>query len=626
MRFTRIHAMLGVGALALTLPVLAQQRGPESILPPGFGDAAQSPPPRPAQPASPSAPEPARPTPAADQSLPPPPSGTLSTASPDELAAEDAAGNASAADDGTDSEAELAQKYDFPPQAKRSIDTVGPLTPAQGGLDRQAFGTGNGEAMARIMRATRAPFVSRWGSILLRRALLSQTDRPNDVDGADWVAERAWLLLRMGEADNARLLIQGVDNDRYNRRLYAIAMQTHLATADPAGLCRLLPRARDFSGEPSWFMAQAICASFSADQNTATAILSQAERRGIARGIDYRLAEKTVGAGPKSRRSVKIEWDAVSRLTTWRFGLATATNVEIPDALYSTVGPQVRAWEARAPILSLTKRLPGTTTATRLGVFSGSAALSFFDRLAEQPDADTVAQETGEMLRTAFGGESDGERVAAMRRFWSKVPADGAAFGPGDVDYGALPVLSRAAASVKADAAIGTDTPWLIAAMLSGGYDRNAARWVAAVDGLQGSEGQRSWALLAAGLPSAQVNLSAGRIDDFIGQDDSDRQRLSHAVVAALGGLGRLPQDRAAELLKNAGIDMTPRSRWARALLAAADRREQGTVALLAAVGMQTNDWRRMPAVHLYFITEALRRVGLDPYARMIAAEAIART
>src|SRR5690606_10375833 len=128
---------------------------------------------------------------------------------------------------------------DLPDSARRSLDRVGPLTPRTLGMEPGAFGSESGQFLAILMKETRAPIVSRWGSILLRRALLSATDTPRGIDGADWVAERAWLLLRMGEADSARLLVQSVDPDRFTPRLYAVAMQTYLATADPAGLCPL---------------------------------------------------------------------------------------------------------------------------------------------------------------------------------------------------------------------------------------------------------------------------------------------------------------------------------------------------------------------------------------------------
>jgi hypothetical protein len=62
------------------------------------------------------------------------------------------------------------------------------------------------------------------------------------------------------------------------------------------------------------------------------------------------------------------------------------------------------------------------------------------------------------------------------------------------------------------------------------------------------------------------------------------------------------------------------------AIADAARRGEQGTVALLAAAGMQTTSWNRMPPEHLYHIVAALHRVGLNPEARMIAAEAIMRS
>jgi len=611
-RLTRAHALIGGAALALALPVLAQ--APESLLPEGFGEPA--PPPRTPPPA---------PTPAPTPATPPPPTGSISEQSPDVLPPADLANAAAGEPEAEEAEAS-GPTYDLPPSARRSLDRVGVLTPDLGGLGERAFGTADGDGKARIMAATRAPIASRWASILLRRALLTQSRTPDGIGGADWVAERAWLLLRMGEADNARLLVQGVDNDRYSRRLYAVAMQALLATADPAGFCPLLPRARNFSNEPSWFMAQAICASFSADQNSATALLNQAQRRGIARGIDYRLAEKVVGAGPQSRRSVTIEWDGVARLTTWRFGLATATNVTIPDALYATVGPQVRAWEARAPMLSLAQRLPGTVTATRLGVFSGAAARGFHDALAEQTDASSAAQDAGDLLRVAYAGEANEARIAAMRAFWSRPRPDGARAGPGGVDYGALPALARAAASVTPDAVAAADTPWLLAAMLSSGYDRNAARWADVVESLDGAARQRSWALLATGAPESRVALSAGRIGEFVGADESAGGRLGRMLVAGLGGLDRLPADARADLLKDAGVDPTPRQLWTRMLMAAASRGEAGTVALMVAVGLQASTWDAIPPQHLYFITAALRRVGLDPYARMIAAEAVART
>ena len=53
--------------------------------------------------------------------------------------------------------------------------------------------------------------------------------------------------------------------------------------------------------------------------------------------------------------------------------------------------------------------------------------------------------------------------------------------------------------------------------------------------------------------------------------------------------------------------------------------REPGTVLLIAALGMQTGDWRGVSPAQFFRIVSALRRVGLDGEARMIAAEAMSR-
>ena len=91
-------------------------------------------------------------------------------------------------------------------------------------------------------------------------------------------------------------------------------------------------------------------------------------------------------------------------------------------------------------------------------------------------------------------------------------------------------------------------------------------------------------------------------------------------------GLGRLDADDQARLAGDLRVRLGVANGWTRMLDAAARNREPGTVALLAGIGMQTGGWRGVPPEHLYHIVSALRRSGLDYYARMIAAEALARS
>ncbi|MCK0531919.1 hypothetical protein [Sphingobium agri] len=602
MRQSRVNAKwaLGTLAFALALPVIAQE-SPESLLPPGFGEAPPAPPasaPQPARPATPGAPVP--------MVQPLPPSSEVPSA--DNALAGEAVDELS--------EEELAaqkQKYDLPPGAQRSLDRVGPLTPARLGLEPDAFGGQSGLFLATLMKETRAPVTSRWASILLRRALLSATDTPRDINGADWVAERAWLLLRMGEADSARLLVQSVDSDKFTPRLYAVAMQTYLAAADPAGLCPLSTGALRYSKEPGWDMTRAICPALSGDQGSASAALNQAQRRGVVRGVDYRLAEKVVGTGFNARRSVKIEWDGVDGLTAWRFGLATALNVEIPDALYATAGRHVRAWEARAPALSAVRRLPGSEAAARLGVFSSQALVGFYSQLAADGDATPEIADKVDALRNAYRAGSPGERVQGMRTLWRD---------NGKPDYVGLIATAKAAAALPVTTIDAREAANLVASMLTAGYDRSAARWSGIARQAEGDGAGDLWALLAVGAPSAVVDISEGRVSSFADEAGAAKGQM---LIAALAGLARLgPQD-SASLAQDNGLNLAVNSRWARAIHQAAGRGEKATVALLAAVGMQAAEWNRLPAAHLYHIVAALHQVGLDPEARMIAAEAITR-
>ena len=115
-----------------------------------------------------------------------------------------------------------------------------PLEPANAGLSGDAWGGASGAFLSTLMRRMHTPLASRWAHIALRDALARQgcARRPN-VNPIDWVAERAWLLLRMGEADAARMLVAGVDADRFTPKMVQVAVQSALANADPPALCPL---------------------------------------------------------------------------------------------------------------------------------------------------------------------------------------------------------------------------------------------------------------------------------------------------------------------------------------------------------------------------------------------------
>ena len=155
--------------------------------------------------------------------------------------------------------------------------------------------------------------------------------------------------------------------------------------------------------------------------------------------------------------------------------------------------------------------------------------------------------------------------------------------------------------------------------MLSAGLDARASRWAAVVEQ---SGDQRAWALLAAGAPTPGVDVSADRVEAYV---DAVGGRSGEMLVAALAGLGRINDNDLRDLGGTVGVRFDARDAWGDALDAAARGRQQGSVALLAAVGMQTGSWGGVPPRNLYRALRALRAVGLDYEARMIAAEAIAR-
>jgi hypothetical protein len=96
--------------------------------------------------------------------------------------------------------------------------------------------------------------------------------------------------------------------------------------------------------------------------------------------------------------------------------------------------------------------------------------------------------------------------------------------------------------------------------------------------------------------------------------------------VAGLAGLGRISTDDANSLNRRYHLGLGMTTSWTRMIDAAAGRRQAGTVLVLTGTGLQTPNWDKVPAAHLYHAIAALKRTGQDFTARMIAAEALSRT
>lgn len=640
-----------VAAVAL-MPALAQ-RAPESILPPGFGDTPK--PPKPAKPerqaekpAKPAADKPDKPVaskPAdkpADRQASDKPATDRAAADRQSNSSDTGNGSAATASNGDDVPAlpyhptatggggegdetvatsdsadagnvmdnaivAAPAPLDLPPAARRSTARIGLIGPEDGGLAPVAFGASAANYLIAIMDSISAPIASRWASIALRRTLVSDVDTPAGADPADWIASRAWLLVRMGEADNARALVARVDSDRFTDRLEDVGLQTALATADPASTCEYADDGGDTAG---WILTRAMCSGLSGESGTASAQIEQARRRKHVGGIDVHLAEKVAAVGSNTRRSITIEWTGVPKLTAWRYGLATATGVAIPDNLFATVGPQVRAWHARAPLFAPTTRLFDADQAAVLGVFSNAALADLYSEAYEADDPSKRDSSVAGQLAAAFRGGNAARAGALDVLFRANDPM---------THYARLILGARAAALVNPDSAV-QNTSDLIASMMTAGYDTRAARW-----GDKVSTGSLGWALLAVGTPKAPFAISKGNVDSFIGGNDDPGGKRGKFLVAALAGLGRVSAEDASSLAQAQEIPVGRVNGWTQALDRAAAAHEPGTVMLLAAAGLQGKSWADVPPENLFRAIAALRAVGMEPQARMIAAEALTR-
>lgn len=589
-------ALAGLLLAGIAVPALGQDT-PESLLPPGFDEPAPAPAPTRAAP-QPGAPQPAA-TPGENSFVPG--DGGLDLSNLD-------LGLGNASEDSAPEEAVDLTRYELPEFARHSLARVGVFAAGNTAFPANGFGSADGRYLATLMQRTAAPIASRWASIALRRALMSPANTPRGINGADFAAERAWLLLRMGEAVAARAVVNDVDTDNYTTRLFQVAMQSALASGDPAGMCPIAEGGAAAVRQRGWALARAMCAGLAGKPNEAGRLLDQARRGTSAADIDNLLAEKVLGTGAQGRRAVTIEWNGVVQLSAWRWGLATATGVEVPADLYATAGPQVRYWQALAPNIDPAARAAAAELAASAGVFSNAGLVDLYSEIEQEGDSGSTGAAIARDLRIAYTAGNIADRMKALETLWAEAQTP-------RTRYARMVLTARAASWVPASDAI-EQPERLIASMLSAGIEGPAMEWRQVVR--RGSEG---WALLALADPGeARVSYA-----DFNSYRDAASARKAQLLLAGLAGLGRFDAADAARGAQAVDVAIGGSNSWTRAIDMAGRRGDASLVALLAGIGMQSRSWDYVSPEALFHIVAAMRAAGMGNYARMIAVEAISR-
>ena len=378
-----------VGGLAIA------QETPESLLPPGFDKPAPTP--TPATPAplptaapipvAPAAPVPVAPLePGEDAPALAPITGPITLPPVEQMTEEELRDLPTLEElealstDELDDLFGLKPKYDIPPAARRSLATVGVIASDEGGFPAASLRKQPASLVRAVLQGTKTPLVSRWGHILMRRALASRLGTPAGMEPVEFAALRARALNAMGEYSVARALIQDVDSGNWSPEMADAALTSFVAEGDPLGVC---PYVR-FQGAPEaegaraaqWTMVSAICDSYAGEGARAGSRLERALNDEVAPAIDILLARRFAGAAGRGRRAVSIEWDGVERLNAWRFALANAVGEPIPDTLLADLNPRLQRAGSIAPMVPLGNRAVYAERAGAEGIFSAQALIN----------------------------------------------------------------------------------------------------------------------------------------------------------------------------------------------------------------------------------------------------------
>ncbi len=493
---------------------------------------------------------------------------------------------------------------------------LGVLDPSTGGYAETIWSGSSGSFVTQVISRMQAPIGSRFGQIMLRRALASRAVAPRGSDAVGFDAARAQLLLRLGEADLASRLVAQVPQASYNRRMYTVAGQSHLAAFNVPATCPLAARAIVFSQDQLWPLLSAICAALQGDEGGAALGLELSRDSAKVNRFDLAIADRMVTAVTGGGRGGIVDWPAKGKFTTYRLATIYLGGQTLPPAAIQNSNAAVQGWMAQSGAADSAARWQAGWMAASMGALNTDAWIGLWSSRGAAMSPAALAYAPEGLLMRANSGRVD-NRLKAMRQLWS--------LGRSDRGRLAMYLLtSDAAARLPAMRAFDSAAPELVRAMLLGGKFDAARNWHRSLNANNSGSAKAAaleiWAALEILDSDNAVAGSEEKLQAWVEAQSSDiRERRGRLVLGALRGLG---VNYAQDASVGVSVDETPGGKIFDLLSAAAKRKARGEVIVLSAL-LLGDQPASVNGESLEQIVRALRSVGLEKEARLIALEAV---
>ncbi len=483
--------------------------------------------------------------------------------------------------------------------------------PGRFGMGEASWSRSTGGFATQLILKIPAASASRYQHIALRRLLLTPAKPPAGADPVKFLNARAHLLLRMGEVEAAKILLNTLPQTAYNRQSYAVAGQAHMAALDLPGACPLAARAIVFSPDAQWPLMSGVCSALQGDEGGAALGLDIARQEGKVNRFDLMLAEQMVTALSGGGRGGEIAWPVNGKFTSYRVGGVYSSGQRFPRKALLSAPLVVQSWLARSGAVDSDTRWALAWSATARGVMSAAEFSSLWALRGGVMDERARAYRPEGVFQRAYEAKSLSTRRTAFAQLL--------AFGKSEAGRAAMwSLLAAPAAAYPVAANQATFAPIAVRAMIMGGRSADALKWWPTLASSNSAEAAKIWALLLVANGNKTLPASQNKADSWAdAQSGDDKTRRIEMTFAVLQGLGYQLK---APFGKNPGLE--DGGVLFEKLADAVARKARGEVVLLSHLALGPN-WSQCDASVLYTILRAYRAVGLDADARMIGAEAM---